>query len=102
MSTNPLTAEEQLKDMKCALDAFHAACAPHLKEGEGIAERLERYHTETQGLLGELAQERLRCEALEKETGFVRLSYDQLVARHDQDVERAKAIPAHLAEGAAK
>jgi hypothetical protein len=33
-------------------------------------------------------------EISQREAGFARLAYDQLVARHEQDIERAKAIPA--------
>ena len=71
-----------------------AACAPYVKNGETVPQAMERNWQDSQNVLGELSKERLKCEALEMEIGFARTAYDQLFARHDQEIERAKAIPA--------
>lgn len=64
-------------------DGWDAACmdsAAFLKDGETTAECIARNRKDADMLLGELAKERLKCEALEREVGFVRTAYDQLAA----------------------
>ena len=64
MNSAPLTVEQQFESLKAAVQKLHDECAPYLKDGEGIVERLARYYDETQQLVGELAKERITKENL--------------------------------------
>lgn len=45
-------------------EAHNAECLPYLRDGESVVARLARYHDETQGVLGELAEARADAERL--------------------------------------
>lgn len=72
MNSAPLTVEQEFERLKAEVQKLHDDCAPYLKDGEGIVDRLARYHDETQSLLGELAKEKIALEEAGRERDRMR------------------------------